>query len=480
MSIKSAPGVFDILPNDPKEPWRASHLWDWVESILRQTSKAYGYQEIRTPIFERTDLFARSVGEQTDIVSKEMYTFEDRGGRSLSLRPEGTAPTIRAYVEHNLQHGSSLQKLFYIGPMFRYERMQAGRYRQFHQYGAEAIGNLSPEQDAEMIDLSYTLYQKLGLKDLSIEVSTLGTLESRQKFRQALQNYLRPSLETLSEASRTRFESNPLRILDSKDPNDKKALLGAPSILDFLDSESQDHFTSVLQLLDQLQIPYVINKDIVRGLDYYNKTVFEIISGELGAQNSVGGGGRYDTLVSQLGGKDTPAIGFATGIERILQVLLKQGARLPSPFAPTLYLIPLGEESKKACFSLLKSLRKNDVWADMDLTGKKLGKAMQCANDLGALYTAVVGERELETKMIVLKEMQTGETTQIPLGSLLRILQIATRQQNYFDTFQQISTPFNDPSEADFFVKKIGGSITQTTSLLQKLTQALEQIREII
>lgn len=291
MKIAIPPGVFDIIPIDDQEKWKSSYLWAHVEKIIRETARDYGYQEIRTPLFERTELFQRSVGDSSDIVSKEMYSFEDKGGRSLSLRPEGTAPVIRAFIEHQLHQKASVQKLFYIAPMFRYERAQAGRYRQHHQFGAEVIGNASPEQDAELIDLLYTLYQRLGLKNLTLFINSIGDNTSRQAFRKALKDYLAPQAALLSPDSQTRLELNPLRILDSKDPRDQEIVARAPSILNFLSEEANTHFEDLKRLLTLLRIPYQVNPLLVRGLDYYNKTVFEVVAGELGAQNSIGGGG---------------------------------------------------------------------------------------------------------------------------------------------------------------------------------------------
>lgn len=473
------PGVFDLLPSDPKEPWRSSYLWSHSESIMRNVAKNFGFAEIRTPIFEKTELFSRSVGEETDIVSKEMYSFVDRGGRNLSLRPEGTAPVIRAVVEHHLQHAEPLQKLFYIGPMFRYERMQAGRYRQFHQFGAEALGVRSPEQDVEMIDMAMTLFASLGLKNLSLQISSLGGKKTREAFREALKNHLKGSFDALSETSRRRFETNPLRILDSKDPQDQLALKGCPSILDLLEDDSKEHFIRVQELLNKLQIPYTINKNIVRGLDYYNDTVFEIISGELGSQNSVGGGGRYDTMIEELGGKSSPAIGFAAGIERIFQVLISQNSTLPKAPAPLLYLIPLGERAKLECFELMAFLRKQSLPVDMDLSSKKLGKAMQRANQINASFVAVVGDQELETGKIALKEMETGKGAEVPLKSLPRILEILSKQKETETIIEELLRPFDTAEEAKFFINKIGGSVEETTHLIESLKKAVAQMKEI-
>lgn len=429
MDIKSLPGFFDILPNSPKEEWRSSHLWNYVESIMRETAYEYGFKEIRTPVLERADLFKRVVGETTDIVSKEMYTFLDRGERLLALRPEATASIARAYIEHHLQHESPLQKLFFIGPMFRYERQQAGRYRQHHQFDVEIIGSDAPEQDAEMIDLLHTIYERLGLKNLSVRISSLGNKESRAAFREALINYLLPFTNELSEDSKVRVTANPLRVLDSKDPRDKEIVAGAPKILDFLSKEDQDHFNRVLKCLDLLEIKYVIDPLIVRGLDYYNRTVFEVVSGDLGSQNSVGGGGRYDGLIEMLGGPQVPATGFATGIERTIQVMTKQNESLPKPHSPLLYLVPMGDVAKDFCFKLTHNLREERLPVEMDLTGRKLNKAMQYANQINARYVAVIGDQELSSKQVDLKDMATGEKSPISLSTEEMIMNLKKLQE---------------------------------------------------
>lgn len=431
MKINIAPGVFDILPNDDAAKWKSSYLWHYVESIIRKTAYQYGFEEIRTPLFERTELFVRGVGQGTDIVSKEMYTFQDKGERWMSLRPENTASVGRSFIENQLHQQSAIHKLYYMGPMFRYERTQAGRYRQHHQFGAEVIGIPGPEQDAEVIDLLYTLYRRLGLKHLSVDLNSIGSIETRLKYRDALKNYLHSSLSSLSAESQNRFETNPMRILDSKNENDRKILTGAPSILEFLDSESNDHFESVKTLLTQLKIPFKVNPQIVRGLDYYNRTVFEIAAGELGAQNAVGAGGRYDGLIKELGGPDLPAVGFATGIERILQVMLKQEVPLPHRYRPVLFMIPLGEEARKASFSLLHDLRELGLAAQMDFSGKKLGKVMQYADQIQAEYVTVLGDDELRNREVELKEMTTGRKFKIPLDELGAMLKSLKNQETY-------------------------------------------------
>lgn len=427
MKYPSPPGVFDIIPNDPKERWKSSYLWAHVEKIIRDTARDFGYLEIRTPLFERTELFQRSVGDTSDIVSKEMYTFEDRGGRMLSLRPEGTAPVLRSFIENHLDQVAASHKLFYIAPMFRYERTQAGRYRQHHQFGTEAFGNGSAEQDAEMIDMLMMLYQRLGLQNLTLYINSIGDLASRQAFRTALIEYLRPNFALLSPDSQTRFETNPLRILDSKDPRDQEIVSKAPSILDFLNEPERIHFEELKKLLEALKIPYKVNPLLVRGLDYYNKTVFEIVAGELGAQNSIGGGGRYDGLLHTLGGPDLPSIGFGTGIERIIQTMLNQNVPLPKADHPTLFLIAMGERAKVPCFEILHQLREAGIPTQMDFSGKKVGKLLQFADQIGTTYVVVMGDHEMDSAEVEIKEMASGQKEKIALSSLVETLKQKTK-----------------------------------------------------
>jgi histidyl-tRNA synthetase len=418
-------GVFDILPHEAnaEDKWKESGLWEYLEQVMRKTAHDYGFHEIRTPIFERTELFTRSAGEGSDIVTKEMYTFLDRGERSMTLRPEGTASAMRAFLEHRLYNQPGIHKYFYIGPMFRYERQQAGRYRQHHQFGAEAIGNGTPEQDAEIIDFLCELYRRLGLQHIEVQINSIGDAPSRAAYRDALAAFLRPQLGELSAESKVRFEKNILRILDSKDLGDQNLLNNAPTILDFLSPESKTHFERVLFLLDSLKIPYRVNTKLVRGLDYYTKTVFEITSGALGAHNSLVGGGRYDGLTSLLGGPDLPSIGFATGMERILQTMLKQGAHFPPAPHPTLFIIPLGEGATQYCFHLLSTLRHNQIAAEIDLSGKKVQQCLQTANHLRADYCMIIGEDELAHKKGTLKIMATRENIDVPLENLCQKLQ---------------------------------------------------------
>lgn len=416
-------GVFDVLPEDPEEAWRASDRWQYVEEQMRGVACDYGYREIRTPLFERTELFVRGVGEGSDIVTKEMYTFLDKGGRSLTLRPEGTASVMRAFVERHLDQIGSLHKFFYIGPMFRYERPQAGRYRQHHQFGVEAIGVARAEQDVEAIDMLCELYRRLGLKHLTVMVNSVGDPSSRAPYREALMTYLAPRLQELSPDSQTRFAKNVLRILDSKDPSDQNILKEAPSLLKMLNAECTEHFERVCALLGSLKIPYVVTPKLVRGLDYYNKTVFEVVSGELGAQNTVGAGGRYDGLLADLGGPDLPAVGFATGMERILQTMDRQGAHFPSPPHPLVFLIAVGEEGVSFCFDLLCRLRRAGVAAEMDLAKRKLPQAMQLAIRWRATFVLVVGDRELQSGRAQLKNMESRDSVEVELSELVEKMQ---------------------------------------------------------
>lgn len=424
MKYGIAKGVFDILPKDPdpEGKWRSSHLWYYLEETIHSLAKIYGYREIRTPIFERTELFVRSVGEETDIVSKEMYTFKDRAERLMTLRPEGTAPVMRAVVEKRLDQQGLPQKLYYIGPMFRYERPQAGRYRQLHQFGIEAIGSSSPEQDVEVIDLLCELARRLGLKDLTLMLNSVGDAATRENYRTALRSFLQPKLNELSEESKIRFEKNVLRILDSKDPQDQKILENAPQLSEYLTDEASDHFNKVKTLLKGLGIKYEINQKLVRGLDYYNKTVFEVTAGQLGAQNAIGGGGRFDGLPALLGGPDLPCVGFAAGLERIIQTMLGQNVALPDPPHPQIYLIPIGEKAKEYCTTLVFELRHNQIAAEIDWDSKKPGKALEHAMKMGSTYALFVGDDELSSQTIQLKELATRKEIPLQLSDLPKFL----------------------------------------------------------
>lgn len=415
-------GTFDILPYGTEESWRLSSLWQFVEEIVRTTAREYGYQEIRTPIYEHTELFTRGVGETSDIVMKEMFTFEDRAGRSLSLRPEGTASVARALIENRLIQTRSVHKFFYIGPMFRYERPQSGRYRQHHQFGAEAYGASSPEQDAEVIDLLVRIYQRLGLKNLKVHVNSIGDVESRQHFKAALIDYLKPHVHELSADSQVRLEKNPLRILDSKDPKDREIVAKAPSILNHLTPDSKAHFQRLCHLLDHIQIPYVVDDRIVRGLDYYNKTVFEVLTENLGAQNTVGAGGRYDGLLATFDGPDLPGVGFATGLERVIQVMVAQQVAILKNQGPLIYFIPMGEEAKEKAFALATICRHNHIPADVELVAKKVPTAIQNAVRCDAKFCCIIGSDELREGKAKIKELATREELEIVLDHIIPTL----------------------------------------------------------
>lgn len=402
-----ARGVYDRLPH-PKEDelWKASHFWEFVIEQARKYAKRYGFEEITLPTFENTDLFQRSAGDTSDIVTKEMYTFEDKGGRLITLRPECTAPTVRAYIENSLFQ-ENRQKLFYISNCFRHDRMQKGRYREFYQFGVEAFGSKSSLLDVEIIDLLLSFLHRLGLKDLHLLINSIGELEARNDYAQALKTYLEPYKEALSDDSKQRFDKNPLRILDSKNENDQRILQNAPKLSEFLDEESRKDFEIVLKGLDELGIAYTIDEKLVRGLDYYNKTVFEVIpkSNEGMRQNAIGAGGRYDSLVATLGGPSTPAIGFSLGIERVIQALLENNVSLPTPKPITILFIPLSEECELPILKLAHETRKLGIVADVYRKNYNIKKALKYASDIQAPFAAILGEEELKQQEIVLKDL---------------------------------------------------------------------------
>ena len=407
MTYKIPKGTFDILPEEPKKQnvWKLSHRYQFIEETTRKLAHDYGFREIRTPIFEQKELFIRGVGETSDIVSKEMYLFEDKAGRQMSLRPEGTAPVIRSFVENRLEKLHAYHKFFYIGPFFRYDRPQAGRFRQFHQFGVEAIGKSDPKQDLEIIDMLLELFKRLGLKDLKIIINSIGNEETRKRYKEKLLDYLRPHLPNLSPESQLRFQKNPLRILDTKNKEEIKLLKEAPSILDFLEDKSKAHFHVLCELLNDYHIPYEINPKLVRGLDYYDQTVFELTSDVLGAQNALGGGGRYNHLISKLGGPDLPAIGFSIGIERLLQVMEEKRLPFGAPFVPFVGLIPLGEKNESLCLKLLYQFRHHQIPAEF-IQAKNLQKSLQIVNTLLSPFCIIIGDEERKKQVALLKDMK--------------------------------------------------------------------------
>ncbi|MGO4887397.1 histidine--tRNA ligase [Anaerobacillus sp. MEB173] len=415
MSINIPRGTQDILPGQVE-------LWQFIEKKAQDICRRYNYHEIRTPIFEHTELFARGVGDTTDIVQKEMYTFEDRGGRSLTLRPEGTASTVRAYVQNKL-FGSPNQptKLYYIGPMFRYERPQSGRMRQFVQFGVEALGSNDPAIDAEVIALAMEFYRELGLKNLKLVINSLGDKASRQAHKDALIAHFQPKIEEFCGDCQTRLEKNPLRILDCKKDHDHELMSSAPSILDYLNVESEAYFNKVKQYLSDMNISFDVDANLVRGLDYYNNTAFEImIDGEgFGAITTLSGGGRYNGLVEEIGGPETPGIGFALSIERLLMALQVQNISLSLDEELDCYVVAIGEEAKDKAANLLFKLRQAGITADKDYLDKKIKAQFKAADRLKAKYTAVLGEDELASNKIIVKEMETGSQEEVALDQFI-------------------------------------------------------------
>lgn len=409
--IQALRGTRDILPDEVG-------YWQLVEARAREILDRSAYREIRTPIFEQTELFARGIGEATDVVGKEMYSFPDRKGRSITLRPENTAGVVRALIEQKLYASGGVQRLWYMGPMFRYERPQAGRQRQFHQLGLEAIGSADPRADAEAIAIAEEILQSLGLAQLRLDLNSVGNREDRQKYRQALVEYLTPYKDELDPDSQDRLTRNPLRILDSKYQRTQEIAADAPSILDYLGPESQGHFEMVQQLLSSLNISYQLNPRLVRGLDYYTHTAFEIISDDLGAQATVCGGGRYDGLVAELGGPQTPAVGWAMGLERLI-ILLQQLQISPRTASLDFYLVSRGEKAQMQSVKLASYLRKAGYAVELDLSGSALKKQFARADRSGAVACLILGEAEAEKERVQLKWMASGEQSELSQADLL-------------------------------------------------------------
>jgi len=414
MSINAPRGTQDILPG-------ASEKWQYVEKKLVDLCRRYHYKEIRTPIFEHTELFQRGVGDSTDIVQKEMYTFEDRGGRSVTLRPEGTASVVRSFVQNKI-HGSPNQptKYFYIGPMFRYERPQQGRQRQFVQFGIEALGSDDPAIDAEVLALALDSYREMGLSSLRLVLNSLGDLESREAHRNALIRHFDPHRDELCADCQVRLDQNPLRVLDCKKDRDHPAMATAPSILDYLNTYSKEYFDKVKEYLDMMGIEYEIDPNLVRGLDYYNHTAFEIMSDAegFGAITTLSGGGRYTGLVEEVGGPATSGIGFAMSLERLLMALEAEGVELPIDEGLDCYLVALGEEAEKVSVRVAYQLRKAGIQVDKDYLGKKMKAQFKTADRLGAKFVLILGDREVEENVINVKDMVSGEQKEIPLDDI--------------------------------------------------------------
>lgn len=407
-SLQAVRGMNDLLPGE-------TALWQSLEATLRTVLAGYGYQEIRLPLVEKTELFARSIGEVTDIVEKEMYTFADRNGDSLTLRPEGTAGCVRACIEHGLLHNQT-QRLWYVGPMFRYEKPQKGRYRQFHQVGAEAYGMVGPDIDAELICLSARLWRQLGIRDVTLQINSLGSSAARAAYRERLVAYLTTRHAELDEDSRRRLHTNPLRVLDSKNPAMTAVIAEAPSLLDHLDPDSQDHFAGLRALLDAAGVAYTMNPRLVRGLDYYCKTVFEWVTDTLGAQGTICAGGRYDGLIAQLGGEAVPGVGFALGLERLAAMLAATGYPANEP-PPHVYLILAGEVAQRMGLALAERLRDEvaGLRLRMNCGGGSFKAQFRRADSSGARFALVVGDDELTAKTVSIKPLRAAQTAQITL-----------------------------------------------------------------
>ena len=415
MAVKAPEGTFDLLPDDVR-------FWDHFRQTAFEIFGRCGYQPIETPLFEQTDLFVRGIGQSTDVVSKEMYTFRDKKGRYISLRPEGTAGIARAYVENKMYADPAPTKLFYIGPMFRYDRPQAGRYRQFHQFGVEALGVEGPNIDAEIILLAVQILQTLGLKDLKLKVNSVGCPKCRPLHREKLQEYFRPHLGEMCKDCQSRFDRNPLRLLDCKNPHDQELAAGAPSLEECLCEECKTHFEGLKELLTAAGVDYVVDHNLVRGLDYYTKTAFEIQYAPLGAQSAVCGGGRYDGLIEEIGGPATPGIGFAMGMERVLLAIESQNLLPQFDNSIDVFVVCPGSANFTLAFKEAIALRREGLKVEFDFLGRSMKAQMKQANRLAAKYVLILGEDEVARGCAVLRNMSTSEQTEIPIQDITSIL----------------------------------------------------------
>lgn len=400
--------------------------WQKIEQTMREICKTFGIKEIRTPVFEHTELFLRGVGETTDVVQKEMYTFQDKGDRSITLRPESTAGVARAYIEHGMQNNTQPTKLYYIAPTFRYEKAQKGRQRQFHQFGVEMIGSYSPAQDAEAISVAAELIDRLGIRNIELKINSLGGSQCRETYNKKLKEYIGSHLEHLCPTCKERFEKNPLRVLDCKEERCQSILAEAPLVLDCLGEECKAHFQSLQDSLTEMGIPFTIDPKIVRGLDYYTRTVFEFVTNTIGAQGTVCGGGRYDHLIEECGGSKTGAVGFGLGMERLLLTLEAQNGKQEEEPYCLVYLGSMGEMASIKAQGLTYQLRKNGILAECDTVGRSVKAQMKYANKIGAAYSLILGENEIVNNQVVLKNMETGEQQEIKLSEVFeKILAIA-------------------------------------------------------
>lgn len=412
LSIAAIKGMNDILPGEVE-------TWQFLEQSAREVFGLYGFSEIRTPVPEKTELFCRSIGETTDIVEKEMYTFSDKSGNSLTLRPEGTAPVMRAFIQNRLHNLDPVSKLYYMGPMFRYERPQKGRYRQFHQLGVEVVGVEDAKIDAQVLAMLHHYFIHIGISSVSLQVNSLGCPECRPGYRQALIHYLESRLDHLCGECQRRYQTNPLRVLDCKVPGCQTATADAPSVLEHLCTPCRDHFDQVKEYLQVLNIPFAVNERMVRGLDYYVRTTFELVTDQLGSQNAVAAGGRYDGLVESLGGPALPGIGFAIGLERLV---LMKGEQQVAPAGPQLFIAAMGKEAADKAFVLMSQLQTAGVRAEMDYLGKSLKAQMRRANKLNAAFTLILGEEELQSGQAQLKDMSDSSQATVRLNNLVTAL----------------------------------------------------------
>ncbi len=413
MLINAPKGTKDILPGQV-------YKWHYIEAAFREACSRYVIKEIRTPVFEHTELFARGVGDTTDIVEKQMYTFEDYGKRSITLKPEGTSPVARAFIEHKLYAEVQPSKYYYIIPCFRYEKPQSGRLREFHQVGIEIFGTDNMMADAEVIGFASDFLSSLGITDLELRINSIGCPKCRQTYREALKEFLKDKYESLCETCKSRYERNPMRILDCKSPVCQQLVQGAPFMLDYLCEECSTAFGDLKNNLDAMEIEYIVDPGIVRGLDYYTKTAFEFVSNRIGAQGTVCGGGRYDHLIEQIGGPPIPGVGFGLGIERLLLLMEATGKEIPQPENLDVFIAVMGERAKLFGLKLLRDLRNQGVKAEMDSLGRNIKGQFKYADRLRSKYTIVIGDNELDQNMVAIKNMETSEQKQVPLQDIMK------------------------------------------------------------
>lgn len=411
--IKKIKGTEDIMPKD-------SYRWIFLEDIMRRQANAYGYKEVRTPVFEQTSLFSRGVGETTDVVQKEMYTFSTKGDESITLRPEGTAGAARAFLEHSVQNDGLPSKQYYLTTCYRYEKPQAGRQREFHQFGVEVFGTQNPSADAEVIALINGLFEVLGLSKIRLEINSIGCPKCRSKYHEKLREYFSQYKDKLCDTCLGRLERNPMRIIDCKSPVCSEIAKDAPKMIDFLCEECSDHFEKVKSYLDIAGVKYEVNPTIVRGLDYYTKTVFEFVSDNIGAQGTVCGGGRYDGLIEELGGQHTPSLGCAMGIERLLLLMESSGVEIPKPETCDLYIASMGDRASLKAFALTEDVRKSGFSAQCDIVGRGLRPQMKFADKIGAKFSLVIGDNEIDENKAEVKNMKTGDKTAVSLQSFAK------------------------------------------------------------